>query len=76
MIRLEFKPRDLWIGVYWSRSWSGLFRQRFINVWICLLPTLPIHIRHAKRLSEDESKAALAKCSAPPPTPAGKPLEE
>jgi hypothetical protein len=37
-IRLEFKVQDLWIGIYWSTTDSAT------DIWICLLPTLPIHI--------------------------------
>ncbi len=33
-LRLEFKPQDCWIGVFWKRD----------NVWICLVPMLPIHV--------------------------------
>jgi hypothetical protein len=41
-IRLEFKAQDLWIGAYWHTSGS------ITDIWICLLPTLPIHITIAK----------------------------
>lgn len=41
-LRLEFKLADCWIGVYWSHQGQTL------HVWICLLPTLPIHIQIAK----------------------------
>lgn len=37
-ISLEFKIEDLWIGAFWRRSLHGL------DVWICLIPCLPIHI--------------------------------
>lgn len=33
-IRIEFKPQDLWIGIYWK--WP--------HVWICIIPMLPIHL--------------------------------
>lgn len=47
-IRLEWKPQDLWIGVFWKRttlraSRSLLSGLRY-DMWICLLPCLPIHI--------------------------------
>ena len=35
---LEFKPRDLWVGAYWKRIGNC------IDLWICLLPCLPIHV--------------------------------
>lgn len=44
-VRLEFKLADFWIGVYPATGehdlLSGQFEQ---HVWICLLPTLPIHL--------------------------------
>jgi hypothetical protein len=47
-IRLEFKPQDLWIGAFWRRSIDVL------DVWVCLIPCLPIHLRWAGRLDIDE----------------------
>jgi hypothetical protein len=45
-VRLEWKLADLWVGAFWSfdKATGG-------DVWICLLPCLPIHIitgLHAK----------------------------
>ncbi len=37
-VRLEFKPQDFWLGAYWDKE----------NLWICLLPMLPIHFRWDK----------------------------
>lgn len=37
--RLEFKPADLWIGVFPKKNGPML------DVWICLVPMFPIHIR-------------------------------
>lgn len=36
--RLEFKREDCWIGAYWQ------MRGQRVDIWICLLPMLPIHI--------------------------------
>lgn len=36
-IQLEFKLEDLWVGMYWKRS------EDRTDVWVCLLPCLPIH---------------------------------
>jgi len=42
-IKLEFEPRDCWIGVYWAvREVHTVPWQ--IDIYICLLPMLPIHI--------------------------------
>ena len=48
--RLEFKLHDMWIGAYWRRSRCG----RFTDVWLCLVPCLPIHIMHAKPAPLDD----------------------
>lgn len=44
-ILLECKPQDCWVGVYWKRQASAF------HVWICLLPTLPIHVQIFKGVS-------------------------
>ena len=36
-IRVEWKPEDLWIGVYWRRAGGRL------DIWLCLLPCIPLH---------------------------------
>ncbi len=36
-VSLEFKIQDLWIGVFWKTG-KGEF-----DLWLCLLPCLPIH---------------------------------
>lgn len=49
-LTLEFKPQDLWLGVYWNRgsrhsaSSSGIQHVSVTDVWVCLLPCLPIHV--------------------------------
>ena len=52
---VEFKPADCWIGVFWKRGAYQTWHRRGIDnpalpaigysldVWVCLLPTLPIH---------------------------------
>lgn len=35
---LAFEPRDLWLGVYWSRRPNGL------HVYVCFIPCFPLHI--------------------------------
>jgi hypothetical protein len=57
VVRLEFQPRDCWIGVFWKRSEAGresLTPGRVVSsvrvvmqtdVWICLVPMLPLHIQ-------------------------------
>ena len=41
-IHLEFKPQDLWIGVFWKRTRCAGPHQ-FLDIWVCLLPMVPIH---------------------------------
>lgn len=39
-LQLLFEPRDLWVGIYWNRNhvvWGSV-----IEVYICLVPMLPI----------------------------------
>jgi hypothetical protein len=43
MIRIEFKPQDCWIGVYWKSE------KLLVDIWICIIPMFPIHITHYKR---------------------------
>lgn len=43
-VRLEWKPQDLWIGVYWKRSDEQSRAILLYDVWICILPMLPIHL--------------------------------
>lgn len=40
-LRLEWKPQDLWVGVYWKRSRTAFLA--FLDVWVCLVPCVPIH---------------------------------
>lgn len=37
--RVERKPQDCWVGVFWKRDypWS-------LDVWVCLVPMLPLHL--------------------------------
>jgi hypothetical protein len=44
-IRLEWKPEDLWVGLYW-RYGDGRSVSCEHNIWLCIVPTLPIHITY------------------------------
>jgi hypothetical protein len=58
-VRWEFKPQDLWVGVFWKREAVALddgngdsnFMHRRLDVWVCLLPMLPIHLTWERRVA-------------------------
>jgi hypothetical protein len=51
-VDLLWEPRDLWIGVYWTRedvagsmmADGGARMWRFLHIYVCLLPTLPLKV--------------------------------
>ena len=53
-VSIKFNPHDLWIGVYWNQEEIGYVN--FIDVFVCLLPALPIHIQIKKRIREDSDE--------------------
>jgi len=41
-IKIFFEPRDIWVGLYWKRiEYSG---GNIWDLYICLIPMLPINI--------------------------------
>jgi hypothetical protein len=40
-LRIEWKPQDCWLGVFWKRS-RILHGEQF-DVWVCVIPMLPVH---------------------------------
>ena len=36
--QLQFRPRDLWIGLYYVTE------GHCVDAWICLVPCVPIHL--------------------------------
>jgi hypothetical protein len=47
-IGVEFKKQDLWIGAYWDRAVrfpTGGYAFVSLDVWVCLIPCLPIHFQ-------------------------------
>lgn len=46
-VRFEFKLQDMWVGTYWKRvncSTDDGIKPFTTDIWICILPCLPIHI--------------------------------
>jgi hypothetical protein len=35
-----FEPRDLWLGLYWTREEE----RQTLKVYICLIPMFPIYV--------------------------------
>ena len=63
-IFFERKLADCWIGVYWrydARAYraltlSGPMREnRILDVWLCLVPCLPIHFRRVQIVAIPEA---------------------
>jgi hypothetical protein len=68
-IRLEFKPQDVWIGAFWKHSGDdiGLYYAYRLDIWLCLLPCLPLHIRLERRAYFDmEGKIASRRIDSVP----------
>ena len=42
-VQIKFEPRDLWVGVYWERRFG------FLNIYVCLLPMLPIKLSFRRK---------------------------
>ena len=40
-VRLEFKPQDLWIGVFWKTTQKC--HGSYVDLWVCILPMVPVH---------------------------------
>lgn len=41
--QLEFKSADAWVGAYWVNHGG------FWDLWVCLLPFLPLHFYSIER---------------------------
>jgi hypothetical protein len=44
-INLEFKLADMWIGIFWRTQENPLDKRHITEIWICIIPCLPIHIQ-------------------------------
>lgn len=43
-MKVKFEPRDLWIGVYWTRVRTTNLESDFENyrIYVCLVPCFPV----------------------------------
>ncbi len=62
-IRLELNWVDAWIGGYYSQR-SVISNDTGWDLWICILPCFPIHIRYTHDFKANEEKARYH----PPPS--------
>ena len=48
-VSLEFKPQDMWIGIYWKYN-KAVYSKKIkkYDVWVCLVPMFPVHISYVK----------------------------
>lgn len=44
-VSLLWEPRDLWVGVYWTRERKPGWRRSVIEVYVCVVPCLPLKLR-------------------------------
>ncbi len=61
-IGIEFKPQDLWIGIYFKFWNASVFpyakdnnfidKYKYYELFVCLLPCLPIHISFEVKKNE------------------------
>lgn len=44
LVRLEAKVQDAWVGVFWATTTGPDHRWAVLDVWICVVPCLPLHV--------------------------------
>ena len=62
-IKIEFVRRHLCIGCLWSRGWNGLLTREHLEIWLYLVPFLPIYVCFERGLSEEETAKVKRKLS-------------
>lgn len=51
-VQLEFKLSDFWIGGFWNATKGPDHRWAVLDVWVCLVPCVPIHFFFNRRPKE------------------------
>jgi len=54
---IEFEPRDLWVGAYWTRKLrmvAGLRTRNDLHLYLTLVPMFPLHIVVTGKPQPDE----------------------
>lgn len=61
---IKFEKKDLWVGIYWNVTTQEtvvdsmtMQIQRYLDIYLCLVPCLPIHWRH--KLSVDTRSTTI-----------------
>ncbi len=49
--RLDYEPRDMWIGVYWKRHDQS--SPLCFSFYVCLVPCFPIKVRRVRSWAYD-----------------------
>lgn len=49
-VEFEFEPRDVWLGLYWTRVAYAM------HLYICLVPMVPLHITISRPYCDDHDE--------------------
>ena len=42
--QFQWEPRDIWVGLFWRVRLSELERWKFLHLYICVIPFVPLHV--------------------------------
>lgn len=52
--RLEWKLADMWIGVFWRSELLTASLKMHTDVWVCIVPCVPLHLWWERDVLGDE----------------------